>query len=484
MLKVLHILILRISLEAAMLTDAAAPKGSIQRQSLGKAKRHPILVAILMMSFVMPFYFDVFGLRMSIYRSILVAAFIPVLFLCLTGRYNGVKSIDLLVVLHAFWSSAAIAVNHGVGSQWEFIGIRIIETLAPYFIARAMIRSPESFRHFCYWFFVSVVIMVPFSLYQNIYDRSILIDVFGNFMNVYREVHQEPRLGLYRAQGSMPHPILYGVYCASAFSLSWLVLGGSKKLFSRLFSTGLVTIAVFSSLSSGAFLAVAVQIGLMVWRKIFDFVQKRWNLLIWGFIGCYVFIEIFSNRSPAQIFAAYLTLKSSTAWNRIHIFENASDDVMRNPIFGIGLGDWTRPPWMLSSIDNFWLVVALRYGLPAFIFLLLAVVISFRKVGGSQLKGDLAKFRLGYLFSLSGFCIAAITVHVWDATFCLFMFLLGSGIWLIDSNDEDFDDVHGEVGSGKDRTIRYTRFGHMSSHQDSLSHTSGGAKGRDNASTD
>ena len=49
----------------------------------------------------------------------------------------------------------------------------------------------------------------------------------------------------------------------------------------------------------------------------------------------------------------YFTFSTTSAYNRIIIFEYGSAEVMRNPIFGIGLGDWIRPVWMSDSMDNF-----------------------------------------------------------------------------------------------------------------------------------
>ena len=170
----------------------------------------------------------------------------------------------------------------------------------------------------------------------------------------------------------------------------------------------------------------------------------------------YAFIEVFSNRPPAQIFAAYLTLKKSTAWNRIHIFNFATDDVMNNPFLGIGLKEWSRPRWMLSSIDNFWLVITLRHGFPSLILLLLTIIFLYRDIGRAPLTGKLASYRLGYLFSLGGLCVAALTVHLWDATFCLLLFMLGAGVWMIDAKDESAEEQNAPE---PDRKIRYTRFG-------------------------
>lgn len=403
----------------------------------------------------MPFYFDILGLRISGYRFVLLIFFIPALVRWLDGS-DRVRKTDILVICLALWNGLAITVNHGLTARWEFIGIGMIETMAPYFIARWMIRDAHAFRIFALWMLIVIALMLPFSLHQFFTDKSVLLEFFGKFVNTYPTVHYEPRLGYYRAQGSMPHPILFGVFCSVVFALIWYVLGYGKSVSYKISRLAVGVGAVFVSLSSGAYLAVMVQIILMGWKAVFATLKKKWNLLLYIFAGMYIFIEIFSTRSPAQIFAAYLTLNKSTAWNRIHIFTFASDDVMNNPLFGIGLKEWSRPRWMLSSIDNFWLVVALRQGFPSLILLVATIIFLYRDIGRAPLTGKLASYRLGYLFSLAGLCIAALTVHLWDATFCLLMFMLGAGVWLIDAKDETAEN---QVTAPRDRQIRYTRFG-------------------------
>ena len=41
--------------------------------------------------------------------------------------------------------------------------------------------------------------------------------------------------------------------------------------------------------------------------------------------------------------------------------------------------------------------------------------------------------RHAWAFTLFGISVAAATVHLWNALFVLFVFLIGSGAWLIDA---------------------------------------------------
>ena len=135
--------------------------------------------------------------------------------------------------------------------------------------------------------------------------------------------------------------------------------------------------------------------------------------------------------------------------NRILIFEYGTAEVARHPIFGIGLGEWERPPWMSDSMDNFWLATAVRYGLPALLFLLALLFGLVWSVGQRKnLPPDWKRARHAWAFTLFGITVAAATVHLWNALFVLFFFLLGSGAWLLDAKPEQKRRVQGGLKPG------------------------------------
>ncbi|MGY4594568.1 hypothetical protein ACVWXL_002314 [Bradyrhizobium sp. GM22.5] len=88
---------------------------------------------------------------------------------------------------------------------------------------------------------------------------------------------------------------------------------------------------------------------------------------------------------------------------------------------------------MPGSIDNFWLVTAVRYGIPGFLFIaggFLSVCFGLGRL--KNLPFDVAQCRNGLIITLCGLAFAACTVHVWDAPYVLLMFLLGSGMWMFE----------------------------------------------------
>lgn len=394
----------------------------------------------------------------------MLIAIIPVLLQWVRGAAGPIQAVDFLVIFASLLMAISLFANHGIAKQWEFAGILIVETIAPYFIARSLIRDISSFQKFVRSLFLIVVFLLPFAIIESFTGRKIILDLFDVVFDVYKPANQEPRLGLNRAQVSTPHPILFGVFCSSAFALVWYTFGSNRSLFKKIRESSVVGFAVFLSLSAGAFLGVIIQGFLIFWDEIFKKIKSRWSILAIGFFIIFTVLELASNRNAFQIIASELTFSRSSGYNRILIFTHAKDDILNNPIFGIGFGWWTRPLWLRGSVDNFWLLMTLRYGLPVlFVFSSIYLIVIFKAIK-TPLVGYASEVRTGYVISLIGIGLAAFTVHLWESAYCLFLFLLGSGVWLWnESGNEDSNpktsSLGGDVGPRSGRAnIRYTRF--------------------------
>ena len=182
----------------------------------------------------------------------------------------------------------------------------------------------------------------------------------------------------------------------------------------------------FTSLSSAPLLAAAVQIGIIGWGWI---TRNAWWVLIGMVVLGYLVIDLLSNRSPVQVLISYLTFNSGTAYWRLHIWTYGSAEVWRHPLFGIGLNDWTRPDWMgTASVDNFWLLTTMRYGLPAFLLLVAGIVANVVQIARQDLSDRLADFRRGHVIALVSLAITLCTAsRLGRDLFAFVMFYLGAG---------------------------------------------------------
>lgn len=397
----------------------------------------PVVVALFFFGMMMPTSVGVSagGLRLSFYRVVLLVMFIPMLLALFSGKYGKPHLFDALALGHAFLALVSLINWGGLQQGMESGGIYIVEFAGSYLLGRLYIRSYEDFYALARAYVMTVVGMLAFTIPEALTSIHILHDGIAGATGGAPAPFIEQRMGLERTFGPFDHPILYGVFSASAFSLAYFVLaekrltnwGGMAKVLG-------VAVATFLSASGGPYVVLMMQMFVAAWERVLGRVQGRWRMLFALFGIIYLCIDLFSNRTPFHVFVTYFTFSTVSAYNRILLFEYGTAEVARHPFLGVGLGDWVRPVWMSDSMDNFWLLIAMRYGLPAWallVGLMLGLVYAVGRRKG--LPDSWKRARHAWAFTLFGITVAAATVHLWNALFVLFLFLIGSGAWLYDA---------------------------------------------------
>ncbi|MEE4347070.1 MAG: hypothetical protein V2I53_09755 [Paracoccaceae bacterium] len=400
----------------------------------------PVVVVLLFVGMMLPTSVSVNlgGLRLSVFRMVLLVMFIPMVLTLLSGRRGRLTIFDALVFGHAGWALLALIKWGGLAQGIESGGIYIVEFVGAYLVGRLYIRSYEDFAAFSRAFVMIVVVMLIFTIPEALTSVHILHDTIAVVMGGAPAPFIEQRMGLERTFGPFDHPILYGVFSASAFSMAYFMIaekrltnwGGMAQVLG-------VALATFMSASGGPYVVLMMQGFVAIWERVLGKITGRWRMLFGLFGLIYLAIDLLSNRSPFHVFVTYFTFSTTSAYNRILIFEYGTAEVWRNPIFGLGLGDWIRPVWMSDGMDNFWLLIAVRYGLPAWA-MMVGLMIGMLIVVGKRrnLPEHWRRARHAWAFTLFGITVAAATVHLWNALFVLFIFLIGSGAWLIDAKPE------------------------------------------------
>ncbi|HEY6630833.1 MAG TPA: polymerase [Rhizobiaceae bacterium] len=374
-------------------------------------------------------------LHLSASRFVLLAMLIPCLVKWLTGRAGQWCISDFLLFAYCAWCFLSFSVNHGPSASIEPGGILFIETMGAYLLARCYIRDQEDFRNAIRLSATLVMFLLPFVVLEAVTGRKLILDTFQGVAQTFEFGPTEKRMGLMRAQGPFEHPILFGVFCASLFALTHLVGGKDDGKSGNKFVTASVVGAALMSLSSAPIASLVMQCALMSWNWLLRQHAARWKML-WALgFAVYLVIEFGSNQTPASFYITYLTFDRGTGWYRLFTWEYATASVAAHPIFGIGYADWVRPTWMASStIDNFWLVIAVRHGIPALIFMLgayfaITLAVGFRAPVDQRQEAS----RLAYLLCMAVFFFVGCTVYFWAASYVWFLFLLGSGVWLMDA---------------------------------------------------
>ncbi|MEM7236802.1 MAG: hypothetical protein AAF501_03110, partial [Pseudomonadota bacterium] len=311
--------------------------------------------------------------------------------------------------------------------------LNAIETMGGYLIGRVFIRNADDFKAAVLLLFRIVLLMLPFAVIEALTARNLLLEVANAIGKSYVLVQKEPRWGLDRAQGTFEHPILFGVACGTILTLVYFVLGYRRGRLTRIFKAALVGFTAGLSLSSGPLSALMAQTMMLCYDGVFRRLKGHWTLLAISVLCLTILIELVANRTSAEIFISYFAFSQATAYNRLHIWTYGSASVMNHPVFGIGFNDWVRPYYMSSSIDMFWLVPAVRHGIPAALLLQITFFSIFLGTIFKRLRDPrLAAFRLGFVLCLVGYYVAGWTVHYWNEVYLQFMFILGSGVWLLE----------------------------------------------------
>ncbi len=416
-------------------------------------------VALYLLCLIVPIGFNAGSLAMTSLRLLLLLMIVPITLRLIMGYYGRILLTDVLFFAHIGWAGLALAINNPdqVVQQFGSVGM---EFIGGYAIGRAYIRGPEDFTALARWLVISVLILFPFAILETLSGHALIVETIRKLPGLTSvvPVAAEPRMGLERVQAVFAHPIHFGLFCAVVMSLAFVGLKGRLPLPFRWGASGVVGMSGFLALSSGALLAILLQLALFAWSTVFARIRWRWWLLVGVFAVIYVAIDVLSNRTPLRVFMSYATFSAHTAYWRSIIFEWGMVNVWKHPLFGIGLNDWERPYYMYSgSMDNFWLVMAVRYGIPAFLLLVLGYAWSLIVIMARDFTSDpvLTQFRRAWVFTFLGLSFTLCTVHIWANIYSFCFFMYGAGMWLVEAQSAATGDATPQPTKVKERVLRH-----------------------------
>lgn len=427
-----------------MPTDAThATRGAFMPQALANASpaRLSPVVWIYLLFVITPVEFSIGSVALTPLRMLLLIMVVPLTVRLFAGQFGKVTAVDALFFLHMAWATLAVAINNPTRVV-ENVGSAAVEFLGGYLVARAYIRTPGQFVTLIKALIVIVAVLVPFGVPELFSGKPLipgLVEAVPGLGSA-EDIVNPKRMGLERVQNVFDHPIHYGLFCSVAFTLLILGLYRRISVSKQLFWASFVLAGVFMSLSSGAVLAIILQVGLLAWALMLWRVQRKWMILLCLMALAYVTVDLLSNRTPSKVFMTYATFSAQTAYYRANINEWGMYNVWQNPIFGLGLKSWIRPAYMLKgSVDNFWLVMAMRYGIPGFLLLVAGYLWGLILIGRAKLdfSPGTSLLRLAWMITFCGMSFTLVTVHVWSTMYSFVFFMFGTGMWFINHTGAD-----------------------------------------------
>lgn len=415
-----------------------------------------LLLALFFVTLLLPIKLDVAGQFLYPVRLYLLALFVPLLIRLLSGGGGRLTWVDRLMFVFVGWMAGTLILHYGM-ERLPYALILALEYSGGYLLGRLLIRNAADYKRFIRYFLVVLLLILPLGIDEMNNWRMRLADWLRPYFNVTSKNFQEPRFGFSRVQVAFPHSILYGLFCSIAYASTYYIYRGN--VFRWVPRVSLVIVTTFISFSSGPLISVVVQTIMIVWDKV---TGARWLLLAALVTAVVVFLEMASNRGSVAIFVDTFTMSPASGRIRIHIWNFGSASVLKNPFFGIGLESWSKPSWLTNSVDNFWLLTSMRYGLPCTGALVLALAIHIRSCVKVPNLGQEAKdIRTGYLVTLVGLLFTLATVFIWNEVAIFVMFFFGAGAFLYTSPPDPEGDAAGaaEPASGKPyRRLPLSRF--------------------------
>lgn len=392
-------------------------------------------VKIFLIGAALPGTIPLGPINLSAARIVLLVLLLPCLGRWLSGRAGPVRAADIAVLLFCLWYAVSYAATGGLGDAIEPAGINLIEIAGAYFLARCHIRTEADFRGMIRMLFLIMLALLPFAMLEAVTGRNLIAEIVGMVFHVEGASGDGMRWGLRRVSSVFNHPIMFGVVAAVLLPLTHLVLGRNISAARRWLQDLAVVCLALLSLSSAPIGLTVMLIALMGWDAMLRSFRYRWHLIALVVIVAYLSVELLSSQSPVQFYIHYFTFDGQTGWYRLLIWEYGTASVSAHPLFGIGFAEWARPSWMTSSIDNFWLVHFVRTGYPGGVLMLAAFGLAAVAVGRAKVTGDaIRRCRLAYLLVLFGLFFTGATVHFWGTALVLFLFFLGSGLWIVEGD--------------------------------------------------
>ncbi len=389
----------------------------------------PLPVTLLIASFLCPTELSLFlgSLRLPPHR-VAIILLLPLAIARLISRGDlRIRSFDVVFLLFALWTIRVYFEHDGMAGL-IYGGSLALESFGAYMIARAFVRDEASLHSTLKVLLAAIAAAALFALPETLLGRNFTHDFLHQVTGYHHPTAVETRMGLTRAYGTFDHPIHYGTFCAALLAMLWYAERSSSRQHKR---AAFVTGATLLGMSSAPLLCLALQGGMIVWDRVTRALPSRTHVTIAILAGLYIGISMVSNRGPIAIIATGMTLDPWTGFYRLQIWEHGMNNVWAHPWYGIGLEEWARPKWMVAStVDAFWLVVAMRSGIPTFLLLALAIALLARgvSVNASRFASPaMGRMAMGWMMSLIALCLVGATVHYWNVLHAYLFFFIGIG---------------------------------------------------------
>ncbi len=345
---------------------------------------------------------------------------------------------DYLMGIHVGLITFSAVYHEGYGEGLERAISMMLFTGVAYGIARIAIRDEAAFGYYVRIVLVVAAISGALGVFEMVTGYSPLRAAYKLLFPNVPFVHLEnQRLSLFRATATFRADILLGLYCVTAVALS-VFLGprivGLKRSTLRV-CQALAIAGVFSSLSSGPWLAAALMVACIIYDRVTRGVSSRWIILVaLGILG-FGALQLIAKNGAVSFLINRLTLNPESGHVRLAMWESVLALVPDYWPLGWGWGDdWPRKvEWYIwASIDSYYAVYFVRSGIFTIVALVLFYLVSWVRAGRfTHQGGAVSEQAKGWILATVCLALVAITVHIFGNLIYAVYFLFGAGQWFV-----------------------------------------------------
>ncbi|MDA9463533.1 hypothetical protein XH87_02755 [Bradyrhizobium sp. CCBAU 53415] len=326
---------------------------------------------------------------------------------------------DFFICAASAWMFAAVLQTD---EGWSSAAALILEFSGGYFVARAYFFGRRGLEAFVRVLKPVSAGIVAVAVLEHLTQHNVVAALMGLPSTGY-----EYRYGLLRATSTFPHAILYGSFCAVAGAV---FVYSERSFRGRILYCGLCLFGCVLSMSSAPLMAFGIVLSVYFYDHLLRGRRWRWQALVAG-LFMFLGVVFLAANKPVSWIVANLTLDPATGYFRVATWDSASYYIDLSPYVGYGFGSYASPDDFFgnASVDSVWLTLALRFGIPLVIFILLANTASFfpsKRTASIPHCHDayMSNMRTAFTLGLAMFMFVGLTVHYWNNSWILW------GIWI------------------------------------------------------
>ena len=359
------------------------------------------------------------GVKLTLARIGILCLLIPALSNLLSGRRRAVAS-DWFACALAVWMVGATTVADGFNSS---VFAEALEFVGAYLVARAYVFGPVCLAIFVRVLEIVVITLVALALLDTLSGRNITLEITAMILpgvgasNAYR-------LNLVRASSTFDGSTQFGTFCAASAAVLFY---SSRTVLKRFIYGGASVLGCALSITSAAFMGLGIVMSTYAYDQLLHSYSQRWKLYVVACAALICSLFLISN-DPVGSIIGHLTFDPSDGWFRLNTWMHATHNISLSPWVGYGFQQYGDPDdyFDQASVDCVYLVVALRFGLPAVAFLILTNLGSFVRFGPKPSAGPyMDKMATGLTLAICTWMFIGLTVHYWNGPWILWGLFIG-----------------------------------------------------------